>query len=312
VSAGTVALVVLVSVGILAAALTLSATSGDLPDQGLRFDPAWAAVAVAGFVLTELYHATLWRLVLRRLGGNLGLLNSWSVWSLSSLGRWVPSSIPMALIRILGAQRAGVPRSLTAASIVYEGVFSLLAALLILSPLLTEAPSGVSVAAGLGLAIALAVAVEPRVFRRLADFALHRIGRNGLPTVLSRRLLLGFVLAFASSFLLAGLAVFATAAAFFDVSASLLPAAVGSFAAGFLASLLVFVLPAGIGAKEAGMTAALSTQMPLEAAITVSIVVRFVQIAIEFGVAAVTTALDRFRGRRDPGSVAEQVSAEGA
>jgi hypothetical protein len=298
-----VALVVLVTVAALCGVLALLSTTSELPELNLEPSPGWAALAVVGFVTVELYHAALWRAVLARLGGHLPLTTGFAVWSLSSLGRWVPSSFALPLIRVLGARRAGVAGRLTAASIAYEGAFSVLAALLCASLLIADAPPGVSVVVGVAVAALALVAVDPRVFGRLADALLHRLGREGLPSVLSRWELLGFLVAFAGSFVLAGLAVFATAEALFDVGPSALPVAISSFAAGFLASLLFFVVPAGIGAREAGMTGVLSAQMPVELAIAVSVVVRLTQIVVEFAVAGVTAALarrDRRRARAAP------------
>jgi glycosyltransferase 2 family protein len=309
-SVPTVALVVLVTIAALCGVLAILATTSELPELDLRPSPGWAALAVIGFVGVELYHAALWRAVLARLGGRLSLTSGLAVWSLSSLGRWVPSSFPLPVIRILGARRAGVAGRLTAASIAYEGAFSVLAALLCASLLLADAPPGVGVGIGIAVAALAVVSVDPRVFRRLADALLHRLGREGLPSVLTRRELLGFLIAFAASFVLAGLAVFATAEALFEVGPSDLPAAISSFAAGFLASLLFFVLPAGVGAREAGMTGVLSAQMPVELAIAVSVVVRLTQIVVEFAVAGVTAALARRERRRARAAPAGQPSAK--
>ena len=284
------ALVVLVAMGIALAILT---QAGQFPDVDLRFAPGWAVLAVLGFLASELTHATLWRMVLRRLGGEIAPIPGLRTWCLSSLGRYVPPGLLMPAIRVAGATASGVAARVTLASMAYEGAFSLLGALLVSTLLITEVSELTAIAAGVGAAVILYVAVHPRVFARLANAALRRMGRDELPSVLGARTLAPFTLAYAGSFALVGLGVYATTQALHPVDASVLPVAVASFSVGFLISLAAFFVPGGLGVREAGLAGVLSLSIPFELALAVSVAVRLVQIGLELVLAGVTTLLAR-------------------
>ena len=283
-------LVALVAMGIALAVLT---QAGQFPDVELRFAPGWAVLAVLGFLASALADATLWRLVLRRLGGDIEPIPGLRVWCLSSLGRYVPPGLLMPAIRVAGAAAAGVAARVTLASMAYEGAFSLLGALLVSTLLVTEVSELTAIAAGLGAALVLFVALHPKVFARLANAALRRMGRDDLPSVLGARTLAPFTLAYAGSFVLIGLGVYATTQTLHPVEASALPVAVASFSVGFFLSLAAFFVPGGLGVREAGLAGVLSLSIPFEVALAVSVAVRVAQIGLELVLAGVTTLLAR-------------------
>jgi hypothetical protein len=280
----------LVAMGIALAILT---QAGQVPDVELRFAPGWAVLAVLGFLASELVHATLWRMALRRLGAEIEPIPGLRVWCLSSLGRYLPPGLLMPAIRVAGAAAAGVAARITLASMAYEAAFSLLGALAVSTLLLTEVSELSAIVAGLGAAAALYGALHPKVFARLANAVLHRLGRDALPTVLGARSLAPFTLGYAGSFALVGLGVYATTEALHPVDASVLPVAVASFSVGFLISLAAFFVPGGLGVREAGLAGVLSLSIPFELALSVSVAVRLVQIGLELLLSGVTTLLVR-------------------
>ena len=284
------ALAALVAMGIALAILT---QAGKFPDVELRFAAGWAVLAVLGFLGSELAHATLWRHVLHRLGGEIAAVPGLRTWCLSSLGRYVPPGLLMPAIRVAGAAAAGVAARVTLASMAYEAAFSLLGALLVSTLLVSEASELTAIAAGVAAAVLLFVAVHPSVFARLANAALRRMGRDELPTVLGARTLTPFALGYAGSFALVGVGVYATTQALHPVDSSVLPVAVASFSVGFLISLAAFFVPGGLGVREAGLAGVLSLSIPFDLALAVSIAVRLVQIGVELVLAGVTTLLAR-------------------
>ena len=287
----------LVAAGIV---LAIIAQWGQFPDVELRFSPGWAVLAVIGFLASELTHATLWRIVLRRLGGEIEPLDGLRVWSLSSLGRYLPPGLLMPAIRVAGASAAGVAARITLASMAYEGVLSVLGALIVSLLLLTEAAEWTPILIGAAAAVILIVSVHPSVFERLANAALRRLGRDDIPTVLPGRAVVPLVLAYAGSFVLVGLGVYATVEAIHPVDASVLPVAVASFSVGFLVSLAVFFVPGGLGIRDASLAGVLRLVIPFALAVAVSVGVRLVQIALELLLAGVTTLLVRRRSVASP------------
>lgn len=284
------ALVALVAMGILLAVLT---QADQFPDAELRLAPGWALVAILGLLASELYHATLWRMVLRRLGADIAPLTGLRVWSVSSLGRYLPPGLLMPAVRVAGSAAAGVAARVCIASMAYEAAFSVLGAMIIATLLLTEVSETAPILAGLGAALVIVVALHPKVFARLCNAALRRLGRDDLPAVLDTRTILPFTLAYAGSFALVGLSVYAATEALHPVDVSVLPAAVASFSVGFLVSLAAFFVPGGLGVREAGLAAALALAIPFELALSVSVAVRLVQIVLELLLAGGTTLLAR-------------------
>jgi uncharacterized membrane protein YbhN (UPF0104 family) len=144
--------------------------------------------------------------------------------------------------------------------------------------------------------MAALVALDPRIFHRLADYALKRLGREPLPVSLPRSAVLLYTVVAAVSFIIAGVGVWAFAEAFHPVAADDIPTVVGAYSVGFAISVLTIVLPGGLGAREGAMTAALSPVMPVTVALAVSIAIRLLQIGIEVLFATITPVWARRSG----------------
>jgi len=290
--------VVLVIAG--AVILALVSQVGHLPHIHWRIRPAWLLLAVVGFVILQLIHAQLWGLILRWLGYPLPGPRARAIWSTSLLARYVPTNLLMVVVRITSAERAGIPKRVTAASVVYEipltvaGSLALGAYFVVVLPSLAHQPLRFAVVAA---PVLLVLLLHPRLFAPMAQFLLTRMGREPLPTRLgfSRVLALGAL--YVGSFVVAGLATYAFARTLYAVPAAHAATVVGAFSVGYVASIVGFMLPAGIGAREAAFTAALAPVLPASVALAVAVGVRLVQIPIEIAYALVTPLLAR---RSDP------------
>jgi uncharacterized membrane protein YbhN (UPF0104 family) len=273
-----------------------------LSDIQWRFAPGWLALSLAALVVFQFVHATLWVLILRALGTPIQATRGRAVWSLTLLARYVPTNIALAVSRMALAEREGLPKRITGASIVYElgftfgGAAALGAYFVVTLPDLSDQPLRWLALAAPVLSL---VALDPAIFHRFADAALTRLGRATLPLSLSRARVFGFFAAFAASFLIAGFAVYAFAEAIHGVGGDDIPTTIGAYSVGFAASVVAFVLPGGLGAREGAMAAALSPALPLAAAIAVAVGIRFAQMGIEVLYAAITPVLARRASRAD-------------
>ena len=92
----------------------------EIQDQGVHFHVLWLIPAF--IILSAFYalNAVGWDLILRFLGSKLGAGRAQVAWGQPLLARYVPGSVLYVLGRVLLSERAGVPRRLTVASIVYE------------------------------------------------------------------------------------------------------------------------------------------------------------------------------------------------
>lgn len=271
---------------------------GDLPDIEWRFRPAWLVVAVAAIAVLQFVHAAIWRRMVLWLHGDLEPARSRAIWSASNMGKYVPTSLLAWVMRISMAERAGVPRRVTTATLVYELALVMAAAVavgaygVVALPDLSGEPLRWLVLAVPVVAIA---AVHPRVFRPLAGRLLRRMRSETLPETLSESRVLLVAAWYAGSLLVAGAGTYAFALSLHPVDAGDVPTVVAAFAIGLALSFVAFVLPAGLGAREAAFAAALAPALPSTVAIAVAVGVRLVQLGVEVAYALVTPLLARRR-----------------
>jgi hypothetical protein len=289
----------IVATVIVALALAISSQWSKLPHIQWRFQPAWLAAGIAAVILFQWLHAQLWVSIIHALGSPIPTLRGVAVWSITLLGRYVPTNVALAAGRMALAEREGVPKRVCAASLMYELAFTFAGAsivgayFVITLPDLRDTPGRWLVLAIPAVTLAM---LDPAIFHRLADAALRRLGRATLPISLTRRQVAGFTLLFSGSFLVAGFAVLAFAEALHGIPAGDASTAIGAYSVGFAASVIAFVLPGGLGAREGAMTAALSPILPVTVALAVAVAMRLTQMAVEVLYAAITPLLARRAG----------------
>lgn len=291
-----IAIIVVLSIG-----LAAFATAGDIPDVDWRFRPVALALAVIGLTVFLLANAEIWRRILRALGPELAPRRSMAIWFTSGLGRYVPTSLLLPVLRAAMSEREGVPKRICLASVAYEMAMFFTAALILAAyfvidlPDLQDAPGRYLV---IGLPVLALIALQPRVFHTLADRVLTRLGRAKLPLSLPGGRVLEFVGLYALTYVIAGLSLYALAQSVYPVGADELVTVVGAFAVGTALSILAFVLPGGLVAREAGIALALSPVMPAAPALAVAVLARIVQMGLEVLLALITPLLAK-RARSD-------------
>ncbi|MFL5819065.1 MAG: lysylphosphatidylglycerol synthase domain-containing protein [Solirubrobacteraceae bacterium] len=284
-----VATIAVLAIGFLA--YTVARNWSRLPHIRWRFEPAWLVGCVAALLVFQAIQAQMWVGILRALGGRLATSRGWWIWSASMLARYIPTNLAMVVGRTAMAERDGIPKRVTMASTLYQlgvafaGATAVGAYFVVELPNLQGTPARF---AAVALPVAALVALDPRIFHRLADFALRRLGREPLPVSLPRSAMLFYTAVSAVSFVIAGVAVWAFTEAIHPLASADIPTVIGAYSVGFAVSVLTVVLPGGLGAREGAMVAALSPVMPLTVAIAVSVAVRLLQIGVEVLFATIT------------------------
>lgn len=285
---------------VLGLVLAISASISELPEVEWRWRPLPLALGLLGFAIFMILSAEVWRRILRTLGASLPPQTGARIWFVSGLGRFVPTSVLVAMVRIAMSDREGVPKRICMASVLYEVAMFLTAALLVGAySLLSWSELEGTWLRFLGLLAPLValIALHPAIFHRLANRVLERLGRQPLPLALGGWQVIGFVALYAGLFLLAGVSVYGIALSVYPLGADDLVTVVGAYAFGTTLGVVAFALPAGIVAREAGLAAGLTAIMPTAPAVAIALLVRMVQIAIE--VLAVITVLARRRAGRE-------------
>jgi uncharacterized membrane protein YbhN (UPF0104 family) len=298
-----VSIAVLLGFGV---SLALIATLNQLPDVDWRFRPGWLLLGVLGFLLHVIATAEIWRRLLSALGPGLPPGPAIAIWCSSALGRYVPTSLLLPVIRMAMAEREGVPKRICMASIVYEVALGFTAAVVVGAYFVINLPDlqGVSERyAILGFPVLAFLALHPSVFRRWTDRVLRRLGRESLPVVLPVGRVLEFVALYAAMLAATGLGVYAFAQAIYEIDRSDLVIVVGAYSVATAIALAAFILPGGVGAREAGIALALSPVMPTAPAVAVAVLVRIGQLGAEVVLASLSPVLLRMRpseGKHSP------------
>lgn len=234
--------------------LTVAAQWGEIQKEGIHFKVAWLIPAFLVIPLFYVLGAVGWDLILRFLGYRIGFLQAQVAWGQPLLARYVPGSVLYLLARLLLAERAGVPRRTTLASIVYEQALSAAAAVLVATYFLIDHPDlqGQPLRWGVLAVVPLAlIALHPRVFRPAADWLLAKFGRDPLPDVMPMKGIVVMIGFYALNWSLIGLGVFFVARAVSFFPASDIPIIGSAQALGYVAALVTLVAPAGLGVRDA-------------------------------------------------------------
>lgn len=282
--------------------LTVVSQWSDIQKEGVHFHVGWlipAIIILPGFFVLS---ALGWDLTLRFLGYPLGFGRAQVAWGQPLLARYVPGSVLYVLGRILLSEKAGIPRRITVASIVYEQAISATSAIVVASYFIIKHPDlqGDPIRWGVLLLIPAAIALlHPKVFGPLANWALGKFGREPLPEVISLRGVLALILFYSLNWVVVAFGIYCVARSvtFIPFKDILL---VGSAQAiGYFAALVTLVAPAGLGVKDAAFAWAVKAALPSRSfalGSLIAIALRGVMTVAELLYVAGVTALGRREG----------------
>jgi hypothetical protein len=274
----------------------------EIQSEGVHFHVGWLIPAIIVLPVFFVLSAYGWDLILRFMGYRLGFGRAQVAWGQPLLARYVPGSVLYVLGRVLLSEKAGIPRRITIASIVYEQAISATSAVVIASYFIIRHPDlqGQPWRWGVLLLIPLAVALlHPKVFGPLVNRALRALGREQLPEVLSLRSVIILIAFYSLNWLVVAVGIYfvARSVTFIPVEDLIL---VGSAQAiGYFAALVTLIAPAGIGPKDAAFAWAMKAALPTRSfalASLIAIAVRGVMTVAELLYVGAVTALGRREG----------------
>jgi uncharacterized membrane protein YbhN (UPF0104 family) len=242
--------------------------------------------------------ALAWRALLHGLGASLPLTGALAIFFVGQLGKYVPGSVWTAAVQAQLGRERGVRGTTMIISYVLALMISVgTGALIGLLVLLGSAGSDQWPIIGIGLLVAAAVAVplaRPELVNRLLRWAARKAGRSVPPVTLPGRTLALAAVASLGAWGFFGLHVWLLARPL-GAGVADIPVATGAFALAFVAGLLVVPLPAGAGVREGVLIATLTPLIGSQAALTVSLVSRFVLLLVDLvlGLASAPGALRR-------------------
>jgi glycosyltransferase 2 family protein len=282
--------------------LTVVDQWAEIQDKGVHFHVLWL---IPAFVIMPCFYALNaigWDLILRFLGHKLGWARAQVAWGQPLLARYVPGSVLYVLGRVLLSERAGVPRRLTVASIVYEQALQATSAIVVASYFLIVHPDlqGQPLRWAILLLIPLLITIlHPRVFGPLANRVLRAFGREPLPGVMPLRGVVAVMAFYVVNWGVIAVGIYCVARSVSSISPSQILVAGAAQAFGYVAALATLVAPAGLGIRDAAFAWAFKVAAPGDSfavASLIAIVVRGMQTVVEVLYVGIVTALGRREG----------------
>ncbi|HEX6228315.1 MAG TPA: lysylphosphatidylglycerol synthase transmembrane domain-containing protein [Solirubrobacterales bacterium] len=282
--------------------LTVIDQWAEIKDKGVHFHVLWLIPAFLVLPVFYVLGALGWDLILRFLGYRIGVGRAQVAWGQPLLARYVPGSVLYVLGRMLLSERAGVPRRITLASIVYEQAISATSAVAIAAYFFISHPDleGEPLRWAVLLVVPVAIGVlHPAVFRPLADRALRAFGREPLPAVISLRGILVLFAFYALNWGVISVGIYCVARSVSSIPADEILTVGSAQALGYVAALVTLVAPAGLGIRDAAFAWAVKVAVPgnsFAIGSLIAIAVRGVLTLVELLYVGIVTVLGRREG----------------
>ena len=282
--------------------LTVIDQWSEIQSEGVHFHVAWLIPAVIILSSFYVFSALGWEITLRFLGYRIGFGRAQVAWGQPLLARYVPGSVLYVLGRVILSERAGVPRRITVASIVYEQAISATSAVVVAAYFIIQHPDlqGTPFRFAVLLLIPAAIVVlHPKVFGPLANRLLAAFGRDPLPAVIPLRGVISLIVYYSLNWVVVAFGIYFTARSVTYIPFNDLLLVGSAQAIGYFAALVTLVLPAGLGARDAAFAWAVKAALPSRSfalASLISIVVRGVMTVGELLYVSAVTALGRREG----------------
>jgi hypothetical protein len=286
--------------------LTVVDQWSEIQSEGVHFHVLWLIPAIIILPLYFAISALGWDLTLRFLGYPIGIGRAQVAWGQPLLARYVPGSVLYVLGRVILSERAGVPRRISVASIVYEQAISATSAIVVAAYFIINHPDlqGQPLRWAVLLLIPAAIIVlHPKVFAPLSSKALRAFGREPLPGVISLRGVLSLLVFYSLNWLVVAFGIYSVARSVTYIPYDDILLVGSAQAIGYFAALVTLVAPAGLGVRDAAFAWAVKAALPsgsFALGSLISIAVRGVMTVGELIYVGAVTAL----GRREGWSVA--------
>jgi hypothetical protein len=282
--------------------LTVVDQWSEIQNEGVHFQIVWLIPSLVILPLFYVFSALGWDFILRFLGYRIGFGRAQVAWGQPLLARYVPGSVLYVLGRVLLSERAGIPRRITIASIVYEQAISATSAIVIAAYFIINHPDlqGVPERWAVLLLIPAAVTLlHPRVFGPLANRALRAFGRDPLPGVISLRGILSLIVFYSLNWVVVAFGIYCVARSVTYIPFDDILLVGSAQAIGYFAALVTVVAPAGLGVRDAAFAWAVKAAVPgkkLAVGSLIAIAVRGVLTVTELMYVGAVTALGRREG----------------
>jgi glycosyltransferase 2 family protein len=270
-----------------------------ISDYEWTLRPGPLALSAMAFLCFYVAQAFAWWLLLRGFDVRSPLSLATATWAKSIVARYLPGNVFMFVGRAWMSHAQGLAVDRVSAAMVYEqalGVCSALLTVAVLFPFWEYRPGATALSL---IAIpVLVVLLHPRVFRRLAAWALRLLRRPPLDGELGFATVLALLLYYVAAWMLAGAGAWLLARATIGLEVGALPLVIVAYALAYVVGMAAFIFPSGIGVREAVLSASLVRWLPGGVALAWALLLRFWVTAVELVFVGLTVAVEVMMRRR--------------
>lgn len=235
-----------------------------------------------------------WGLIVQRLDSGSSLLQSAKIYYYTNVPKNLPGSVWYMFGRVYLHEKEGLTKAVASVALVLEMVLILLAsALVYMACLMLQPGSGVVDWRYILLVLAAgAVLLHPGVFGRVVNWILGKLGQKGTTQVsLQFRDIVLWLVLYVVVIAIGGAALFLLVNAVYPAAAGTFPLITRAWAISVILSSLVFWLPGHLGIRDGVLVMALSSFLPMSAALVIALLWRVWMALDELLWAAIATRL---------------------
>jgi len=252
--------------------------SSDLRAVDLDFDVFWLANAVIATTAANLLLPLGWRQIVISFDQVLSAGPAVRLWCLAQTARYLPTGLLAVTSRLHLAAQAGIPRSITASSIVIETAALFGWALLVCAFFVPSATLPQGIRWLIGISCALGLITSPWLIS-LIGFRVSRIKKLALTKPRTRLITKGVAL-LGMSVAARAIGTTCLAVGFLEIGFNDITLIVGATYAGVAAGM-IGVTPAGLGVREGVMATILASRFGLSDAAAFALVTRAWEFSFE-------------------------------
>jgi hypothetical protein len=236
-----------------------------------RYLLASSAIYPVSFLLV----ASVWSLVIGRLGGFSDYRGNLQIYCYSGLIKYIPGTFWYVLGRAYFYEKKGIAKSLTALGSLWELALAAFSGLVVYLPLMMYSRQAYSGPLNYLLLLLVPlgfVVLYPSGFSAALKYVLKKRAEN--ISLIRRRDSLTWIALYAFAWLLGGLAFYLQVNMIFPVPLAHLPAMASFLVISGVISHLVFFIPAGLGIREVSLSLLMSSYVPFGIAVVIALIFR--------------------------------------
>ena len=255
-------------------------------------------VVLVGFI----YWFVLWHVLTIRMGVSLPVGRALSAYYFSQIGKYLPGKVWMMAARFYAYRKAGRSGAVVSVAVILEGFYHVAgqAVLFLAASAFSDVglPSFVDWLAPFVIAVGL-VLLHPRLLERILNAVLRLARRDPIRIRLSYLDLLGFLILYASQYLVLYTALFLLIDSVYPIAWSRFADVCLAGSTTGLVSMFAILAPAGLGVREGMLFVTLRMIVPESYAVILSLLNRIWGTSIEWLIIGVVYAASKLFGPRD-------------